>query len=108
MVSLADQIAELRREVAMRRNVYPKRIGGGAMTQDDADRKIGAIEAAIATLRFIEQHRDGLRALVVELRQAPGSPDATSARRSALMADPIVAAVVEAFPGSRILGEDVT
>ena len=108
MVSVADQIAELRREVAMRRNVYPKRVVAGAMTQGDADRKMAVLEAAIATLRFIEQHRDALRALIMELRDTATSPDDVAARRHALMADPAVAAVVAAFPGARILGEDAT
>ncbi len=43
----ADKIACLRRELAMRRRVYPRQVGRGQMTQAEADREIGLIEAIL-------------------------------------------------------------
>lgn len=44
-ITHADKIACIRREIAMRRNVYPKWIAAGRMTQDAADRELATMQA---------------------------------------------------------------
>lgn len=48
--TLADQRKEIGREIALRKNVYPKWVASGRLKQEDSDRQIGALEAALATL----------------------------------------------------------
>lgn len=43
--TLRELIDEARREAAMRRNVYPRQILAGRMTQGQAERRIGMMEA---------------------------------------------------------------
>jgi hypothetical protein len=49
-VSLADQIACVKRELAMRDRAYPKFIAAGRMTQQKADSEIAAMRAVLETL----------------------------------------------------------
>ena len=44
-ITTADKIKCLRREIAMRKNVYPKWIESGRMTQEAADREIAVMQA---------------------------------------------------------------
>lgn len=54
--SLAGQIAELKRERAMRTNVYPKLIASGRLQPEAASRQNASLDAAIQTLvRLAEQ-----------------------------------------------------
>jgi hypothetical protein len=48
--TLAEQIAELRREIAVRQRVYPAWVRDGRLTQDKADRQLALLEAAAASL----------------------------------------------------------
>jgi hypothetical protein len=48
--SLVDQIAELRRELALRQRVYPQWIAKGSMKQEAADRSMARMQAAHDTL----------------------------------------------------------
>lgn len=50
VVPLDQQIACVRRELAMRKNVYSKRVRDGKMKQADADREIAAMQAVHDTL----------------------------------------------------------
>ncbi len=50
-VSLADQIACVRRELAMRASVYPHRIRSGKMTAAGADLETRRMQAVLDTLR---------------------------------------------------------
>lgn len=52
MKSLDDQLACLRRELALRRNVYPKWIESRRMTPDKAAHEIECMEAAIKTIEL--------------------------------------------------------
>jgi len=52
-VSLQDQIAEVRREVEMRRRVYVRLIDKGKMTTGDAARKSTVMAAVLTTLENI-------------------------------------------------------
>ena len=49
-IPLADQITCVRREIAMRRRVYPRWVALKRMTQEDADAEIARMEAVLATL----------------------------------------------------------
>ena len=48
--SLAEQIACIEREIAMRVRVYPRQISAGRMTQVKADREIALMRAVLTTL----------------------------------------------------------
>lgn len=48
--SLTDQLAEVQREIGMRRKAYPRWISLGRLTQERADRGIAAMEAVRDTL----------------------------------------------------------
>ena len=45
MITRADKIAALKREIALRKNVYPKRIEMARMTQEKAKHEIAVMEA---------------------------------------------------------------
>jgi hypothetical protein len=50
MISLDDKIRCIARELALRRNVYPKWIAAGRMKQEAADREIAVMAAVLADL----------------------------------------------------------
>lgn len=50
-VPLEDQIACVERELAMRRNVYPRWVKQGKLSQTNADIEMRRMEAVLATLR---------------------------------------------------------
>jgi len=49
-IPLSDQLAEVRREIGMRRKAYPRWVSLGRMKQEQADRGIAAMEAVRDTL----------------------------------------------------------
>jgi hypothetical protein len=57
-VPLHAQIAELRRELAMRQNVYPRRISEGKMKPQEAELCMARLQAAHDTLVWCQEHRD--------------------------------------------------
>lgn len=59
-VTLAQQIAEVGREIGLRRNVYPQFVARGKFTQSEADEHIRRMEAALATLKWLEENRDAV------------------------------------------------
>lgn len=54
-VSITDQIRCVERELGFRRRVYARRVDAQSMTQAQADKEIGAMEAVLATLRAVEK-----------------------------------------------------
>lgn len=48
--TISQQLAEQRRELVMRRQVYGKLVSAGKLTQRDMDYRIGCIEATIKLL----------------------------------------------------------
>jgi hypothetical protein len=52
-VTLAEQIAELTRELGYRRSVYPRWVAAGKLSATKAERQTEAMEAALATLRDV-------------------------------------------------------
>jgi hypothetical protein len=51
MISYADQVACVERELTMRRRVYPRWVGAGKVSQAKADAEIATMEAVAETLR---------------------------------------------------------
>lgn len=49
-IPLAEQIAEVKREIGLRRRVYPGFIAAHRLKQADGDRQIARLEAVLATL----------------------------------------------------------
>jgi hypothetical protein len=54
VISLADQIKEVQRELMLRERVYPKFVESGKMTQQQADLHMQRLKAALATLQGME------------------------------------------------------
>ena len=50
-ITTADKLACVQRELAMRRNVYPKWVASGRMKQMAADKEIAVMEAILADIR---------------------------------------------------------
>ena len=50
MITLAEQIAEAQRELALRRKCYPAWVKSGTLTQEDAYYQLQCMEAIIKTL----------------------------------------------------------
>lgn len=55
--TLEQQIAELKREISLRKNCYPKWIGA-RLTQAQADLQLGAMQAALGSLECLKVLRD--------------------------------------------------
>lgn len=51
--TISQQLAELRRELIMRRQVFPKWVAARKLQQKDMDYRIACIEA---TIKLLEQH----------------------------------------------------
>ena len=52
-MSLSDQIAEVKREIGMRRRVYPRMIDSEKMTKAEAETRMLAMVAVLQTLEGI-------------------------------------------------------
>lgn len=63
-VPLPQQIAAVRREIALRRNVYAKRVSNQQMRQAEADHELAAMQAVHDTLMAVKR----LRATMAEHR----------------------------------------
>lgn len=57
-IPLKDQIAEVGKELGMRKGVYAKWVASGRMTQEDSDRQIARMDAVYKTLKWLEAHRE--------------------------------------------------
>lgn len=55
--TLDQQIASLKREIAMRKNVYPKWVTLGKMRASESEHEIGAMTAALHTLINLKEER---------------------------------------------------
>lgn len=56
LITLEQQIAAMRRELAMRRNVYKRRVMEGRMTVTEAVKEFGN---ALAIIKSLEHTKDG-------------------------------------------------
>lgn len=54
VVSYADQIEAVRRELKLRESVYPRRVSDGKMTQALADRELARMRAVLRTLELVQ------------------------------------------------------
>ena len=59
-ISLADMIACVERELQLRRQVYPRRVEAGKMTQATADEEMNRMVAIKKTLLRIEKLYQGI------------------------------------------------
>lgn len=75
-----EKLAELKRELAMRRNVYPKLVESRKITQATADKQMAALEAIVAeydiqpwpqTLNLVREWRPKAEVLTVLGVRAP-------------------------------------
>ena len=57
MIPLADQVACVRREIAMRERAYPGFVRSGRLTQEKADRELATMRAVLETLLAIADGR---------------------------------------------------
>lgn len=69
-IALASQIAEAKRELALRRNTYPRLVASGKMRQSEADLCVQRMEAILATLMFNQKHEPAIRAYIAERRES--------------------------------------
>lgn len=60
-VPLPEQIAEVRRELALRKNVYPKRVSSREMRQSEADHLTARMNAVLTTLTWLEENAAAVR-----------------------------------------------
>lgn len=63
-ISIVGQIAEAERELAMRHEVYPRRVASRAMKQGEADMLIARQEAIIRTLKWVQANEVAIRAWI--------------------------------------------
>ena len=63
-VSLSQQIEEVEREIALRKNVYPRMVSSGKMRQSIADYHLARIEAVLATLLWLQTNEAAIKAKV--------------------------------------------
>ena len=52
-ISIADEIVEVRRELVMRRKVYPRRVAQGDITPQRAARQIAVLEPVLERLKQV-------------------------------------------------------
>ena len=57
-MTLRHQIAEVRREIAMRERVYPGLVARRKMAREDAETHTARMEAVLATLLRLEAQRE--------------------------------------------------
>jgi len=62
MISIGDQIACIKREIALRKNIYPRWVENGRMKQAAADLEIERMTAALHTLLNVKGEQDALEA----------------------------------------------
>lgn len=55
--SIDEQIAEVGREIGLRKNVYPAFVARGKMDQAEADLHMAKIEAVLETLKWLKANR---------------------------------------------------
>jgi hypothetical protein len=54
MFTLEEQIAEVQREIVLRKSVYPKLVARGKLTQAEASRQLQLMVEVLKTLRRID------------------------------------------------------
>ncbi len=62
--TIHHQVAEVKRELAMRANVFPKLIAAGKLKQAEAELAVQRLEAALSTLEYMRDNREIIIAAV--------------------------------------------
>lgn len=70
VITLTDMIRCAERELAMRRNVYPRWIEKGRMKESTANHELAAMERIIETLTALREVRAGINQAVAALVKA--------------------------------------
>ncbi len=96
-VPLDRQIACAERELAMRRNVYPKWTAAKRMTEAAANDEIEAMAAVVATLRLFAKYEMPVRATL----------ENCLAEMRMIEADPAAQALVAEFPGAEVTVREI-
>lgn len=65
-VSLSQQIEEVDRELALRKNVYARNVASGKMRQSIADYHTNRMEAVKRTLEWLAENEAAVRAAIGE------------------------------------------
>jgi hypothetical protein len=79
-ISLASQIAEVKREIAMRQQVYPRQVIALKMRQEESEMLIKRMESVLATLEYVQKNEAEFREFAESKRIS------NEIRRSPLMA----------------------
>ncbi len=83
MTPIEEQIAEVKREIALRKRVYPHRVITRAMSQDESDRHMERMEAVLRTLMWVETNEALIREWVAQRKgEASGNISRGSGDRS--------------------------
>ena len=61
-VPLQDQIAEVRRELALRDRVYPHMVASGKLSEEEAADHKGRMQGVLKTLLWLQKNEDRIRA----------------------------------------------
>lgn len=59
-IGIDEQIAEVGREIGLRKSVYPGFVARGKLSQEEADQHLARMEAVYATLKWIRDNRASL------------------------------------------------
>lgn len=68
--SLIAQIAEVKRELAMRDGVYPGRVAAGKMREGEAEMHTDLMRNVLETLEWLQKHETTVKAAVARKEQA--------------------------------------
>jgi hypothetical protein len=69
-IAIGAQIAEVKRELALRRNVYPGLVRNGKMKPAEAELCTDRMKAVLKTLEFCELHEFQIRDYIAARGQA--------------------------------------
>jgi hypothetical protein len=68
-IPIAQQLAEVRREMSLRASVYPRQVAQGKMTRAQADHCMAAMAAVLKTLEWCAANAPTIRADLAELAE---------------------------------------
>ena len=60
-ISLAQQIEEVEREIALRERVYPHQVASGKMRQSVADYHLDRMRAVFRTLTWLQENEEAIK-----------------------------------------------
>lgn len=72
-ISIIGQITEIDREIAIRRQVYPRRVHEGKMRQEEVTMLMDRILAVRETLVFCQTYEAEIRAFMAERKSKAGA-----------------------------------